>query len=171
MKQNKTKNEWISLYHIKLEKDKKLLKSRKGISISQPQQIYDLLNPIFASSDREQFVVLYLSTRLHPIGVEIIAVGGTHNCTVDIKNVFKGAILANATAIAVAHNHPSGISAPSSNDIVLTTQIAWAGEILEIKLIDHIIIGDENFYSFKAENPGVALTDIPLPSEEKCSAN
>lgn len=153
------------------KKNKKLLQTKKGSSISQPQQIYDLLKPIFDSADREKFVVLYLDTKIHPIGVEIVAVGGTHNCTVDVKNVFKGAILANATAIAVAHNHPSGISIPSSNDIVLTTQIAWAGEVLEIKLIDHVIIGDDDFYSFKTENPGVALTDIPLPSEEKGSAN
>lgn len=99
--------------------------------------------------DREQFVVLYLNMKLHPIGVEIIAIGGSYACNVEIKNVFKGAIVANAVAIAVAHNHPSGVPKPSEGDFALTRQIAWAGEILGIRLIDHVIIGEDTFYSMK----------------------
>lgn len=111
-------------------------------------------------------MVLYLNMKLHPIGVEIIAIGGSYECNVEIKNVFKGAIVANAVAIAVAHNHPSGVPKPSDGDFTLTRQIAWDGEILGIRLMDHVIIGEDTFYSMKKENPGVSLIDIGLDQEE-----
>ena len=156
----------ISLYRVRLEKDRDLIKERRAIGIAAPEEIVEVIRPIFDGMDREQFVVLYLNMKLHPIGVEIIAIGGSYACNVEIKNVFKGAIVANAVAIAVAHNHPSGVPKPSEGDFALTRQIAWAGEILGIRLIDHVIIGEDIFYSMKKENPGVSLTDIGLDQEE-----
>ena len=132
----------ISLYRVRLEKDRDLIKERRAIGIAAPEEIVEVIRPIFDGMDREQFVVLYLN------------------------NVFKGAIGANAVAIAVAHNHPSGVPKPSEGDFALTRQIAWAGEILGIRLIDHVIIGEDTFYSMKKENPGVSLTDIGLDQEE-----
>ena len=129
----------ISLYRVRLEKDRDLIKERRAIGIAAPEEIVEVIRPIFDGMDREQFVVLYLNMKLHPIGVEIIAIGGSYACNVEIKNVFKGAIVANAVAIAVAHNHPSGVPKPSEGDFALTRQIAWAGEILGIRLIDHVI--------------------------------
>ena len=156
----------ISLYRVRLEKDRDLIKERRAIGIAAPEEIVEVIRPIFDGMDREQFVVLYLNMKLHPIGVEIIAIGGSYACNVEIKNVFKGAIVANAVAIAVAHNHPSGVPKPSEGDFALTRQIAWAGEILGIRLIDHVIIGEDTFYRMKKENPGVSLTDIGLDQEE-----
>lgn len=156
----------ISLYRVRLEKDRDLIKERRAIGIVAPEEIVEVIRPVFDGMDREQFVVLYLNMKLHPIGVEIIAIGGSYACNVEIKNVFKGAIVANAVAIAVAHNHPSGVPKPSEGDFALTRQIAWAGEILGIRLIDHAIIGEDTFYSMKKENPGVSLTDIGLDQEE-----
>lgn len=75
--------------------------------------------------------------------------------------------MANAVAIAVVHNHPSGVPKPSEGDFTLTRQIAWAGEILGIRLMDHVIIGEDVFYSMKKENPGVPLTDIGLSQDEE----
>ncbi len=74
--------------------------------------------------------------------------------------------MANAVAMAGAQNQPSGVAKPSEGDFALTRQIAWAGEILGIRLIDHVIIGEDTFYSMKKENPGVSLTDIGLDQEE-----
>ena len=141
----------ISLYRVRLEKDRDLIKERRAIGIVAPEEIVEVIRPVFDGMDREQFVVLYLNMKLHPIGVEIIAIGGSYACNVEIKNVFKGAIVANAVAIAVAHNHPSGVPKPSEGDFALT---------------DHVIIGEDTFYSMKKENPGVSLTDIGLDQEE-----
>ena len=161
----------ISLYRVRLEKDRDLMKQRRATGIAAPEEIVKVIKPVFDGADREQFVVLYLNMKLHPIGVEIIAIGGSYACNVEIKNVFKGAIVANAVAIAVAHNHPSGVPKPSEGDFTLTRQIAWAGEILGIRLIDHVIIGEDTFYSMKKENPGVSLTDIGLDQEEAENIN
>ena len=89
--------------------------------IAAPEEIVEVIKPVFDGLDREQFVVLYLNMKLHPIGVEIIAIGGSYECNVEIKNVFKGAIVANAVAIAVAHNHPSGVPKPSDGDFYINT--------------------------------------------------
>lgn len=106
----------ISLYRVRLEKDRDLMKQRRATGIAAPEEIVKVIKPVFDGADREQFVVLYLNMKLHPIGVEIIAIGGSYACNVEIKNVFKGAIVANAVAIAVAHNHPSGVPKPSEGD-------------------------------------------------------
>ena len=145
----KKDTQWISLYRVRLEKDRDLMKNRGTFSIAAPEDI------------------VYLNMKLQPIGVEIIAIGGSYACNVEIKNVFKGAIVANAVAIAVAHNHPSGVPKPSEGDFTLTRQIAWAGEILGIRLMDHVILGEDVFYSMKKENPGVSLTDIGLSQDEE----
>ena len=158
---SKKNTQRISLYRVRLEKDRDLMKERRVTGIAAP-----VIKPVFDGLDREQFVVLYLNMKLHPIGVEIIAIGGSYECNVEIKNVFKGAIVANAVAIAVAHNHPSGVPKPSDGDFTLTRQIAWDGEILGIRLMDHVIIGEDTFYSMKKENPGVSLIDIGLDQEE-----
>ena len=163
---SKKNTQRISLYRVRLEKDRDLMKERRVTGIAAPEEIVEVIKPVFDGLDREQFVVLYLNMKLHPIGVEIIAIGGSYECNVEIKNVFEGVIVANAVAIAVAHNHPSGVPKPLDGDFTLTRQIAWDGEILGICLMDHVIIGEDTFYSMKKENPGVSLIDIGLDQEE-----
>lgn len=68
--------------------------------------------------------------------------------------------------LRLPHNHPSGVPKPSEGDFALTRQIAWAGEILGIRLIDHVIIGEDTFYSMKKENPGVSLNRHRISQEE-----
>lgn len=165
-KKAKKNTQRINLYRVRLKKDRDLMKERRVTGIAAPEEIVEVIKPVFDGMDREQFVVLYLNMKLHPIGVEIIAIGGSYECNVEIKNVFEGAIVANAVAIAVAHNHPSGVPKPSDGDFTLTRQIAWDGEILGIRLMDHVIIGKDTFYSMKKENPGVSLIDIGLDQEE-----
>lgn len=161
-KKAKKNTQRINLYRVRLKKDRDLMKERRVTGIAAPEEIVEVIKPVFDGMDREQFVVLYLNMKLHPIGVEIIAIGGSYECNVEIKNVFEGAIV----AIAVAHNHPSGVPKPSDGDFTLTRQIAWDGEILGIRLMDHGIIGEDTFYSMKKENPGVSLIDIGLDQEE-----
>ena len=77
-----------------------------------------------------------------------ISAGGIDQTTVDVRQIMKYAIHDNATQIAVSHNHPSGNLKPSNEDINVTNKIKKAGELLNIRLIDHVVIGKENFYSF-----------------------
>ena len=74
--------------------------------------------------------------------------GGITGTTVDLRMIFSAALKANATSIMIAHNHPSGNTRPSDADRYMTTKIRQAGELLDIKLMDHLIITSESYYSF-----------------------
>ena len=86
---------------------------------------------------------------LEPMAVEIVAVGGVDSCAVDVKNIFKHALLNNASYIICFHNHPSGYTLPSREDEKFTERLVTAGRILNLPMIDHIIVGDDDFYSFR----------------------
>lgn len=94
-------------------------------------------------------VVISFNTKMEPLALEIAAVGGINACGVDIRDIFKHSILNNAAYVMCVHNHPSGSSEPSYQDEQLTRRIEEGSRILGIPLVDHIIIGEETFYSFR----------------------
>lgn len=103
--------------------------------------------------DTERLAVLSLNSNYELIGKEFVAIGTESMCPVSIRAIFMSAILHSAASVIIAHNHPSGNVEPSSKDISITKNIETAGKILNIPLLDHIIIGRGNYYSFH-ENRG-----------------
>ena len=99
--------------------------------------------------DREQFIIACLNTKNEPTNILVVSVGTLNKAIVHPREVFKTAILSNAASIVALHNHPSGNSEPSQQDIELTNRLYEAGELLGIKLLDHLIIGDRTFTSLK----------------------
>jgi len=99
---------------------------------------------------KEHLRGLYLNSRNHIIRDEVISIGTINTNIVHPREVFRPAIESNASAIVLAHNHPSGEATPSSEDIEITKQIIQAGKILGISLLDHIIITKDEFVSIKA---------------------
>ena len=127
-------------------------KSLYGLGpLNGPWRAAELVRPLFYGSDREMVAVLSLDVRNRPAAAEIVAVGGLDSVTVDIRNLFKHALLNNAGGILLFHNHPSGEAEPSGEDRALTSRVRKAGEILGISLVDHIILGDGCCYSFREE--------------------
>jgi DNA repair protein RadC len=102
----------------------------------------DILRAIkpFVRSDREQFIALYLDARNQVIAHHTVSIGTTNASLVHPREVFKLAIIKNACALIVAHNHPSGGVDPSTTDLELTKRLKDAGKILGIELLDHVII-------------------------------
>ena len=100
---------------------------------------------------RESFKVLYLNNSLDVVACNTIAEGGITSTTVDLRLIMQGALLTNATAMVLSHNHPSGSTKPSRQDIELTERIKLAAKTLDIKVLDHIIVTEENYYSFADE--------------------
>ena len=96
----------------------------------------------------EQAKILLLDRSLRVLGVSDISTGGVTGTVVDPKIVFVTALKANATAIVLAHNHPSGSLKPSRFDRLLTDRVTEIGKLLEIELADHLIISNEGYYSF-----------------------
>ena len=96
----------------------------------------------------ETFRVLYLNQNNQVLGCRTISEGGLASTCCDVRTILQGALLTNAVAMILAHNHPSGNVTPSLSDIKMTTQISKAAKLLDISLLDHIIYTRENCYSF-----------------------
>ncbi len=112
-----------------------------------PAEIYQHLAPALRSLRREVFHVLSLNGRNVLLNDARVAEGSMNACPVDPREVFCAALAARATAIVLAHNHPSGDPEPSEMDIALTEQIAEGGRILGIRVLDHLIVGDGAYVS------------------------
>ena len=130
-------------------------KRRRGAEATLPEEVKDSKTSFerFLSHiddmKQEHFLVMYLDQSFHELKVECISNGGTTNVIADPRIIFKHALNHGATCIILGHNHPSGNPRPSKDDRQLTQKIVSAGQLLDIAVIDHIIIGNERYYSFR----------------------
>lgn len=120
----------------------------KGARFNSPRKLSRFLRPIMMDCKKEVFVVMFLNTNLNLLGYQTIAVGGLNSVMLDPRVVFREAALREATRIVISHNHPSGNEKPSDADELVTERIVHAGIVMEIKLLDHIIITHNGYYSF-----------------------
>jgi DNA repair protein RadC len=116
--------------------------------IREADQIYLLLKPLIAEYPyQEQFWVIALDTKLHVVAIKRVALGTLDSATLSPREVFRPAIQHSAACIITAHNHPSGNPTPSPEDIAMTKRITQAGEVVGIRHLDHVVIGDDTFHS------------------------
>jgi len=115
--------------------------------INGPADIHQVLSPLLRDADREHFYVFLLSTKNTVLAVELVSVGSLSASIVHPREVFKPAIVASAAAIVVAHNHPSGLVDPSPEDTEFTRRLSKCGELLGIRLLDHVIVANGEFLS------------------------
>ena len=125
-----------------------LKKDSSNIVINNNRIIYDLLKYDFINAYQEHFVALFLDTKNKLIAKETIFKGTISYSTIHPREIFKLAVKHSAYSIIVVHNHPSGNSTPSSADIELTKKLQDSGNMIGIPVLDHIIIGNNNYYSF-----------------------
>ncbi len=118
------------------------------IHFSCPQDVANFLMPRLRYAAKEQFVVVLLNSKNKVIGTEVVSEGSLSSSIVHPREVYGPAILHHAAAIMVAHNHPSGDPKPSTEDKEATRLLSRSGKVLGIPMIDHVIIGDGNYYSF-----------------------
>jgi DNA repair protein RadC len=124
-------------------------RGRAEVVIRGPEDLFKLLRPRIGKQDREHFVAVLLSSRNTVIGIETVSVGSLNASIVHPREVFKPAIVHSASAIALAHNHPSGNVTPSEEDLAITRRLRDAGRLLGIDLLDHVIVGHSSFASLK----------------------
>jgi DNA repair protein RadC len=120
-------------------------------SLTSSAELYAYFHPLMADADVEEFHVLLLNQRLCPIAEKCVARGGITSTIVDVRLVLREALMAHAVAIALCHNHPSGVSRPGPEDDALTERIRRAAKTMDIRLIDHIVLADGNYYSYNDE--------------------
>jgi len=119
--------------------------------ITSSRDAFEILYPQVADCPYEQFWVLFLNKANRKIAIRCISEGGLDSTVVDPKRIYKIALEINAANLILCHNHPSGRLFPSDSDIRLTDKIRKSGEFLDIKVLDHLIVGDEKYYSFADE--------------------
>ena len=137
----------INIVSIKMVKESSFLYQTR--QILSPNDAYEMIKEKLEGLDREQFIIACLNTKNEPTNISVVSVGSLNKAIVHPREVFKTAILSNAASIMAFHNHPSGETTPSQQDIQLTNRLYEAGELLGIKLLDHLIIGDNSFTSLK----------------------
>ena len=122
------------------------------IQIRESKDIYKVLQPYLSDLQTEEFWAVFLNQNNRIVGKARLSAGGINQSVVDVRILFKTALEHLSTAIAIAHNHPSGNLKPSQEDLRITKQIADAGKILNIQLLDHLIISQNAYFSFADEN-------------------
>lgn len=117
--------------------------------IRGPEDVFQMLSPKMESLSQETFVTVLLNSKNHVLKTETVSVGVVNASIVHPREVFKPAISASATAIILAHNHPTGSPEPSQEDILITRRMEKTGRVLGIDVVDHIIVGHGNYVSMK----------------------
>lgn len=120
-------------------------------AITSPDAAAEVLVPMIGSMDREHCVVMTLDTRHRLIASTTVSIGSIDHTFMAPREIFRDALLAGASAIFVAHNHPSGDATPSADDRQVTRRLAQAGTTLGIDLLDHLVVGDPGWTSLARE--------------------
>jgi len=111
-----------------------------------------VIRELLQGADREMFLCIHLSTKNRVISWEVVAIGSLDSSVVHPRELFKGAILANAASVILVHNHPSGDPTPSRADVRLTGRMVEAGEILGISVLDHVVCAGGRTMSLRERN-------------------
>lgn len=117
------------------------------IKINNACKVFELVKDDIASSDREIMLSIMLDTGLNLIGIETVAIGSINVCGSKVSEIFKSAILSNASCIILCHNHPSGSLEPSIEDIAFTKNIIKCGMMMGIKVHDHLVVSNRGYCS------------------------
>jgi DNA repair protein RadC len=121
----------------------------KHFDIKDPEAVVKAVRVSIKDKAKEHFKLILLNPRNKIIGISTISIGTLNASLVHPREVFKDAITHSAASVVLAHNHPSGDPEPSEDDITITKRLIEAGKILGIEVMDHIVIGKNNFCSFK----------------------
>ena len=125
------------------------ISKRDDKPIKCAKDVYEYALPLLSGKDKEHFMILHLDSKNRVVKDEIISIGILNASLVHPREVFKSAIKESANAIVLVHNHPSGDYTPSQEDKEITERLFGAAEVLNIKVLDHVIIGKEGYWSWK----------------------
>ena len=135
-------------------------------AIRHPRHIQSLLSHI-ASYDREAIYIVFLNSRNQVIGTELHTIGTIDTCVAYHRELARSVLLKNATSIVLAHNHPSGCLKPSNEDLRLTREVWLMMELIGVKLLDHVIVGENDFYSMAEHHPEIFDSQNPWLRESR----
>lgn len=136
----------LDICYIKLEKAYKLANDKP---ISSPEDAVNVLSDVLRDLDREVMCVITMKTDGTPINASFVSVGTLNAAIACPREIMKNVILSNAASLILMHNHPSGGAHPSTMDIQVTDKLNQVCSLLEVKFLDHVIIGEKEWFSFR----------------------
>jgi DNA repair protein RadC len=122
--------------------------------VRSPSDVAHILMAQMAHLDQEHFRVIFLDTRNRVLGLETVYIGSLNASHIRIAEVFREGVRRNCAALIVAHNHPSGDPTPSPEDVAVTRQLVDAGRLLDVEVLDHLVIGTQQFVSLRERGLG-----------------
>ncbi len=139
-----------------LELGKRLMATgdEQRVTIHPPQDVANMLMAEMAFLDQEHLRVLLLNTKNQVLGISEVYKGNVNSSVIRAGEVFQEAVRSNCPSVIVVHNHPSGDPTPSQEDVQVTRQLVEAGRLLDIELLDHVVIGRQDFVSLKEKGLG-----------------
>lgn len=137
---------------LELGRRKRGEEALKKHKITSSKSVFELMQPIIGELPHEEFWIIYVNNSNKVIRKNQLSKGGITGTLVDVRIVLKNALEVGATGIILVHNHPSGTLKPSEADKQLTKKLKTAGESLDIKVLDHLIITEKAYFSFADEN-------------------
>ena len=129
------------------------IKEKCGFNIYtiSPEQVYEEFKEL-ANADQESLWILGLNAKNKVMCKEMISLGSLDSAVVYPKVIFKRLLMTDSSSVIMVHNHPSGIPEPSADDIRLTTVVKEGCKLMEMKLLDHLIVGEGKYFSFRGKN-------------------
>jgi DNA repair protein RadC len=138
----------VASVRIEMVRERSIVYPGNGI-VSSPGDLAAVARAFIGNADREMFVAVFLDSKHRITALQATATGTLNATLVHPRELFKGCLLANAAAVGLAHNHPSGDPTPSPEDLALTETLLEAGVILGIRVLDHCVIGDDRHVSLR----------------------
>lgn len=133
---------------LELGRRRSLFEAAQKVIVRSSKDIFEHMQPLIGDLQHEEFWVIYLNKGNRIIDKERVSSGGVAGTVVDVKIILKNALQKLASGIILAHNHPSGNMQPSDADISVTKKLKEAAKLMEMHILDHIIVGETDYYSF-----------------------
>ena len=147
---NKTGVEGLTVVRLQMVKEEVEYYGNK--KVNSPGDVAEVVRKFIGNADREMFLALHLGADNRINSVHIISVGSLNQSVVHPRECFKAALLCNAMSIVFAHNHPSGDLKPSLEDKNVSSKLNYCGDLLGVKVLDHLIVNDKTYLSFTENN-------------------
>lgn len=122
-------------------------KTQDRAVVDSPEKAAEVLLPVFNNADRERCVAVYVDTKHRLLSVVTVSIGSIDHTFMAPREVFRDALLENAAAVVLAHNHPSGDPEPSSDDVAVSQRLSRAGSMIGVEVLDHLVVGDNRWVS------------------------
>jgi DNA repair protein RadC len=143
---------------LELGKRRQLSEAKEQIKILSSNDAYQYLKISLEDLNHEEAWAIFLDSGSKIISMECISKGGMHATLMDSKIIFKRGLELSARSIIISHNHPSGELTPSKQDLDITKNLVEAGKVIGINIVDHLIIGKTNYYSFSDHNNIISVS-------------